>query len=182
MKQAWLLGNKDIQELLLDYPEIVKDTGLNILRSPILFTPDDIREVVSEFFRQKSSITQAFDSAHDFKDYPGIEEKNKINNLSARYYEYIRSNSLPIFAQIESFLKNPRNVEFSEQYHAVADELRGQLIVHRERFDHFDDALEHVFQLIHERSTELKKASLRRLVKIFVHYMYCDCDIGEKAP
>lgn len=116
VKQAWLIGNKDIQDYLLDYPEIAKDIGLNKLRSPILFTPDDIRQVVSEFFKQKSSIGEAFDSAHDFKNYPGIVEKNKINKLSNRYFDYIQSNSLPRFTQIESFLKNPRNEGFSDQY------------------------------------------------------------------
>ena len=155
--------------------------GLNRLRSPILFTPDDIREVVSEFFKQKSLIAQAFDSQHDFKNYPGIEKKNEINNLSSRYYDYIQTDSLPWFTQIESFLKNPRNAALADQYHAVADELKGQLIIHRDSFETFDEALEHVYQLIHERSPELQAASHRRLVKIFVHYMYCDCDIGQKA-
>lgn len=180
--QAWLLGNKDIQNFLLGYKEIVDEVGLNKLRSPILFTPDDIREVVSEFFRQKDSMSQVFDSRHDFQNYPGIEEKNVINNLSDRYFRYIESDSLPKFAQIESFLKNPRNSDVADQYHAVADELKGQLITHRDTFERFDDALEHVYQLIHERSPELQPAPRRRLVKIFVHYMYCDCDIGEKAP
>lgn len=182
LKQAWLLGNKDIQDFLLDYPEIANDVGLNKLRSPILFTPDDIREVVSEFFKEKKSISQAFDSQHDFQNYPGIDKKNEINNLSRRYFDYIQSDSLPRFEQIESFLKNPRNSGLADQYHAVADELKGQLITHRDAFVKFDDALEHVYQLIHERSPELRTASHRRLVKIFVHYMYCDCDIGEKAP
>jgi len=181
VKHAWLLGNKDINDFLLDYPEIVKNIGLNKLRSPILFTPDDIRAVVSEFFKQKSLITQAFDSQHDFKNYPGIEKKNEINNLSSRYFDYIQTDSLPRFSQIESFLKNPRNSAFADQYHAVADELKGQLITHRDSFESFDEALEHLYQLIHERSPELRAASHRRLVKIFVHYMYCDCDIGEKA-
>jgi len=181
VEHAWLLGNKDINDFLLDYPEIVKDIGLNKLRSPILFTPDDIRAVVSEFFKQKSLINQAFDSQHDFKNYPGIEKKNEINNLSSRYFDYIQTDSLPRFSQIESFLKNPRNSAFADQYHAVADELKGQLITHRDSFESFDEALEHLYQLIHERSPELRAASHRRLVKIFVHYMYCDCDIGEKA-
>lgn len=181
VKQAWLLGNKDIQDFLLDYPEIANDVGLNKLRSPILFTPDDIREVVAEFFKQKSIIAQAFDSQHDFKNYPGIEKKNEINNLSSRYFDYIQTGSLPWFSQIESFLKNPRNATLADQYHAVADELKGQLIVHRDSFETFDEALEHVYQLIHERSPDLRAAAHRRLVKIFVHYMYCDCDIGEKA-
>ena len=182
VKQAWLLGNKDIHDFLLDYPEIANEVGLSKLRSPILFTPDDIREVVSEFFKQKDSISQTFDSQHDFQNYPGIEKKNEINNLSSRYFDYIQSDSLSRFAQIESFLKNPRNSDFADQYHAVADELKGQLITHRGEFVRFDDALEHVYQLIHERSPELRAAPKRRLVKIFVHYMYCDCDIGEKAP
>lgn len=181
VEQAWLLGNKDLHDFLLDYPEIVNDTGLNKLRSPILFTPEDIREVVSEFFKQKRLMAQAFDSKHDFKNYPGIEKKNEINCLSSRYFDYIQTDSLPRFSQIESFLKNPRNSAFADQYHAVADELKGQLITHRDSFESFDEALEHVYQLIHERSPELRAASHRRLVKIFVHYMYCDCDIGEKA-
>ena len=179
--QAWLFGDKDIQDFLLDYPRIANEVGLDKLRSPILFTPDDIREVVSEFYKQKYSIGQAFDSQHDFQNYPGIEKKNEINNLSKKYFDYIQSDSLPRFAQINSFLSNHRNSDCAEQYHAVADELKGQLVTHRDEFKRFDDALEHVFQLIHERSPQLKMASHRRLVKIFVHYMYCDCDIGEKA-
>lgn len=179
--QAWLIGSKDIHDFLLDYPEIANDIGLNKLRSPIIFTPDDIRAVVSGFFDQRESINQGFDSQHDFSNYPGLESKNEINKLSNRYFEYIQTDSLPRFSQIESFLKNPRNLAFRDQYHAVADELKSQLIVHRDSFKSFDEALEHIYQLIHERSPELRAASYRRLVKIFVHYMYCDCDIGEKA-
>ncbi len=179
--QAWLLGSEDIQNFLLDYPEIADEVGLNKLRSPILFTPDNIRAVVSEFYKQKSSIAQAFDSQHDFQNYPGIEKKNEINNLSNQYFDYIQSDSLPRFAQIKSFLSNPRNSDCADQYHAVADELKGQLITHRDEFNRFDEVMEHLFQLIHERSPQLRMASHRRLVKIFVHYMYCDCDIGERA-
>tara|TARA_R110000851_G_scaffold153720_1_gene295763 strand:- start:2871 stop:3821 length:951 start_codon:yes stop_codon:yes gene_type:complete len=181
VSQAWLFGKKDIQDFLLDYPEIAIDVGLNKLRSPINFTPDDIREVVSEFYEQRDLVGQAFDSQHDLSYYPGIETKNEINRLSVRYFEYIRTDSLPRFSQIELFLKNPRNKDFRDKYHAVADELKSQLIVHRDSFENFDEALEHVYQLIHERSPDLRVASHRRLVKIFVHYMYCDCDIGEKA-
>jgi hypothetical protein len=181
LSECWLIGNKDIHDFLLDYPEIANDVGLNRLRSPILFTPSDIRDVVSEFYKEKSALISAFKSQYDFQNYPGITKKNTINNLSDRYFEYIKSDSLPTFAQIEAFLKNPRNVDIAEKYHAVADEFKGQLILHKESFQYFDEALEHLYQLIHERSPELRKASHRRLVKIFVHYMYCDCDIGEKA-
>ena len=181
VKQAWLLGNQDIQNFLLDYPEIANDLGLHKLRSPIQFTPDDIRDVVSAFFDHREAIADSFDSQYDFRDYPGIRQKNEINNLSGRYFRYIEEDSLPCFSQIERFLKNPRNSDFTEKYHAVADEFKGQIIVYQDSFGSFDEALEHIFQLIHERNPTLKAASLRRLTKIFVHYMYCNCDIGENA-
>lgn len=181
VSECWLIGNMDIHNYLLDYPEIANDVGLSRLRSPIQFTPNDMRDVVSEFYKQKSQLSAAFPSQFDFQNYPGIIEKNKVNNLRDRYFAYIQSDSLPIFAQIEGFLKNSRNADIAEQYHAVADELKGQLTINRDAFQYFDEALEHLYNLIHERSPELRTASRRRLVKIFVHYMYCDCDIGEKS-
>ena len=181
VKQAWLLGDQDIQNFLIDYPNIANDAGLNKLRSPIQFTPDDIRSVVSEFFKQKRQINHAFDSQYDFKNYPGIDKKNEINKLSGEYFDYIKKNSQALFNQIETFLKNPRNSELAEQYHAVADEFKGQLISHRNSFSNFDEVLEHLFQIIHTQSPDLRHASHRRLVKIFVHYMYCDCDIGKNT-
>ena len=179
--QAWLMGNKDIQDHLLDYPDIATQVGLDKLRSPILFTPDDIRDVIVAFHTHRNNILSTFDSQYDFKDYPGIDKKNEINGLSDRYYGYIQESSLPRFSEIEHFLKNPRNRYLAEQYHAVADELKGQIITHLNKYATFDEALEHVFQLMHERSSELKSPAHRRLAKIFVHYMYCDCDIGEKV-
>ena len=181
VKQAWLVGNKDIQDFLIDYPKIANDLELHKLRLPIQFTPHDIRDVISAFFDHRETIADSFDSQHDFRDYPGIERKNEINNLTNRYFRYIQEKSLPRFNQIERFLKNPRNSDLTEKYHAVADEFKGQIIVHQDSFARFDDALEQIYQLIHKRSRTLKAASHRRLVKIFVHYMYCNCDIGENV-
>ena len=181
VKQAWLVANQEIQNFLVDYPDIVNNLGLHKLRLPIQFTPNDMRDVIFAFFDHREAIADAFDSQYNFRDYPGIEQKNKINKLSSRYFVYMQENSLHRFAQIEAFLKNPRNYDLTEKYHAVADEFKGQLIVHQDRFGKFDEALEHIFNLIHERSPTLRAATLRRLVKIFVHYMYCDCDIGDNA-
>jgi hypothetical protein len=64
----------------------------------------------------------------------------------------------------------------------VADELKGQLIVHRDRFSAFDDAIEHLHHLIPERSPGIAVASHRPLLKIVIHYMYVNCDIGRKSP
>jgi hypothetical protein len=129
----------------------------------------------------RQTVPTAFDSEHDFRDYPGLPAKNEINDLTPAYDAYIKESSMPFFPDIEKFLKNPRNEALKEQYHTVADELKVQLIVHREHFTAFDDALETLYNLIHERCPEIQSALARRLVKIVIHYMYVNCEIGQKA-
>ena len=182
VKNFWLRGYEDIERELLARPQMVAAVGLDKLRSPILFTPDDLRDVIIALFEHRQGLPEAFDSEHDFRDYPGIAEKNTINSLSADYFDYIREDSMMHFTAIEDFLKNPRNRSIKEQYHAVADELKGQIIIHRDRFITFDEALEHIFHLIPERSPGVAAASHRPLLKIVIHYMYVNCDIGRKAP
>lgn len=182
VKHVWLRGLEDIERDLLHYPAIVKQAGLDKLRSPIQFLPDDIRDVIVAFHNHRSTISTAFDSQHDFRDYPGLPKKNEANSLSETYFrEYILADSEPRFPEIRRFLENPRNRDFAEQYHATANELKGQIITHREQFITFDEALEHVYQLMHERSVELQTAARRTLTKVFIHYMYVNCDIGVKG-
>lgn len=182
VQNVWLRGLEDVERDLLHYPGIVKLSGLDKLRSPIQFVPDDIRDVIVAFHKHRSAIATAFDSQHDFRDYPGLPRKNEINGLTDTYFnEYILADSEPRFPEIRRFLQNPRNWEFAEQYHATANELKGQIITHREQFITFDEALEHVYQLMHERSSELQSAPRRILTKVFIHYMYVNCDIGEKG-
>lgn len=182
VQHVWLRGLEDIERDLLYYPDIVKLSGLGKLRSSIQFVPDDIRDVIVAFHKHRGVIATAFDSQYDFRDYPGLPRKNEINGLTDTYFnEYILADSEPRFPEIRRFLQNPRNWEFAEQYHATANELKGQIITHREQFITFDEALEHVYQLMHERSSELQSAPRRILTKVFIHYMYVNCDIGEKG-
>lgn len=183
VQHIWLRGLEDIERDLIHYPNIVKLSGLDKLRSPIQFMPDDIRDVIVAFHQHRGAMARAFDSQHDFRDYPGLPRKNTLNGLTDTYFkEHILADSEPRFPEIRRFLENPRNWELAEQYHAIANELKGQIITHREQFVTFDEALEHVYQLMHERSVELQSAARRTLTKVFIHYMYVNCDIGVKGP
>jgi hypothetical protein len=179
VQHVWLRGLEDIERELLLHPHIAKAAGLDKLRSPIQFVPEDLRDVILALHSHRQSLTTAFDSEHDFRDYPGLPAKNEINGLTPAYDAYIKESSMPFFQDIEKLLKNPRNESLKEKYHTVADELKGQLIVHRDRFTTFDEALETLYTLIHERCPEIQAA--RRLVKIAIHYMYVNCEIGQKA-
>lgn len=181
VKHVWLRGLEDIERELSLHPEIVKAVGLDKLRSPIQFTPEDIRDVIFAVHTQRKTLVTAFDSQHDFRDYPGLERKNVINGLTSDYDKYIRDDSMKHFPAIRAFLENPRNELLAEQYHAVADELKGQIILHRDRFVTFDHALEDITLLVHQRSPELQAPGRRLLTKTLVHYMYVNCDIGNKS-
>jgi hypothetical protein len=182
VQHVWLRGLEDIERDLLHFPDIVKLSGLDKLRSPIQFLPDDILDVIVAFHSHRGVLAAAFDSLHDFRDYPGLARKNEINGLTETYFmEHILVDSEPRFPEIRRFLENPRNWQLAEQYHATANELKGQIITHREQFRTFDDALEHVYQLMYERCPELQSAVRRMLTKVFIHYMYVNCDIGVKG-
>ena len=181
VQHVWLRGLEDIERELLSHPHIAKAAGLDKLRSPIIFIPEDLRDVIIALHSHRQAIPSSFDSEHDFRDYPGLSRKNQINGLTPAYDAYIREDSMPHFHAVEQFLKNPRNETLKEQYHVVADELKGQLIVHRDRFLNFDTVLEHVTNLVHERCPELQPAPRRRLLKIVIHYMYVNCEIGQKT-
>ena len=88
---------EDIERELILYPYIAKAVGLDKLRSPIQFTPEDIRDVVIAIHAQRKAIATAFDSQHDFYNYPGLERKNEINGLTPAYDKYIRDDSMKHF-------------------------------------------------------------------------------------
>ncbi len=178
---AWLRGLEDIEQELRAHPQIVRNAGLDRMRIPLDFSPDDYRDIIDGLYKNRDAIESGFDSEHDFKDYPGIEGKNAVNGIGADYSAHIRDDSMPHFDGIERFLKNPRNESLKRQYHVVANELKGQLIIHEDQFESFEHALETIPQLIQERAPELQTFEKRRLLKIMVHYMYVDCEIGKKS-
>jgi hypothetical protein len=180
VQHVWLRGLEDIERDLRASPHIVRVAGLDKLRSPIQFTPEDIRDIIVALHTHRTAIATAFDSQHDFHSYPGLSRKNEINGLTSSYNKHICDDSMKCFPLIRSFLENPRNQTLAEQYHAVADELKGQIILHRDRFENFDHALEDITQLMHQRSPELQLAARRSLTKRLVHYMYVNCDIGDR--
>lgn len=178
---AWLRGWEDIEADLRAYPQIVQNAGLDRFRLPLDFSSNDYRDIIEGLYANRDAVVSSFDSEHNFKSYPGFDGKNVINGVSEEYGEHIKEDSMNRFNEIERFLKNPRNEKLKEKYHVVANELKGQLIVHTKEFESFEYALEAIPRLIQERSTELQAFDKRRLLKTMIHYMYVNCDIGKES-
>lgn len=177
VEKIWLRGKEEIESYLQVNPSVVQMLGLDRLRQPFIIHPDNLATLIREFQDNKDVIDRAICSKMNFPFYPGIDEKNRVNNLSKGYFQYIKEKSEPYFTEISEFLRNPRNEELLDAYHNIADEFQSKLMVHRDKFDVFDSVFEYIYDEILKEQPELNGSS--RLINVFMHYMYCHCDFGK---
>lgn len=180
IKSAHIIGVERINLALETYPDLRASLPNLDEPQPFRFNPEDLVEVIDAvhvFTRDHSE--QPFDSAIDFAAINIKDEKNKLNGLTKEYYDQIVvAQSMPHFAKVEAFLKNPRNRNLADLYHDSADELKAKILVARAQFETFD----HVFTFLVEQ-LQRQRAALkgkRRLASVLLHYMYFTCDIGMK--
>lgn len=83
------------------------------------------------------------------------------------------------FKDIDDFLKNPRNIEITEFYYNISDELNSKLSNLRKTYNCFDDIFVFIYDYIIEKHPKLKNK--KRLINVFLHYMYFNCDFGLGA-
>jgi len=176
VKNAEIFGVEKITNILNANPEIVKACGLEKFRSPLRIHAEDIRDLIVAFYKNREQIASDLDGRHNF-EYPGIEKKNELNKLSETYFNYMKSDSEPYFNEITLFLKKPQNNKYTEYYYNTTDELKGKIKIRRTEFDQFERVFEYLYDDILDKYSKLKP---KRLINVFLHYMYCNCDIGEK--
>jgi hypothetical protein len=166
------------EDTFLDAHEnVLTACGLDRFRGPLRIQPHEVREIIIEFHRHRETLVNDATSKYAF-DYVELDKKNALNKLRPEYFHYIESNSQSYFHQIDTFLQNPINRELQEMYYTVADELQSKIMVRRSQFDFFEEIFDFLYDHILELAPELKP--VRRLVNVFLHYMYCTCDIGRK--
>ena len=83
------------------------------------------------------------------------------------------------FYDIEKFLHNPRNQQYLQMYKNSVSDLRGYLIKNEERYT-FLEMLENIILAIIGIDPNQDIHKVRALARVFVHYMYWNCDIGKK--
>jgi hypothetical protein len=88
----------------------------------------------------------------------------------------MKKNSLADFHKIETFLKDPANLRYKNYYDNTVSDLQGKIVIKRSEYSDFEELLETLFDYIFENSPGLKDN--RKLIRVFLHYMYYNCDIG----
>lgn len=166
-----LIGLETIELWLKQYPSIAKALNLNKLLLPLSFDENDLKEIINSF-------SKIDNKKGDLPKIPkrDIEKKNKLNNLSNEYFSNVIKKNLIYLDQIREFLMDPINDEFLNKYENTIDDINEEIIVHRDEFDKFDMIFNYLYKFIIENNPELKNN--RSLVRLFLHYMYYNCDIG----
>ena len=179
-KTVHLRADEDIQRFLRLNPTIAQQHHLGATVTPLRVRPDELGKIVSTLHAHwKQENPQ---NRFNYASYPGIERKNKINRLTDDQYSHIEKSSAIYFEDIEGFLKNPRNLDLNDQYCATAEEFQGKVLAHAERFDNFGQILEALFdEVVAGLNTQFSDYRQRRILRVMLHYMYCNCDIGASA-
>jgi len=174
-------GVETVQSLLSEFPDLISDLGLKLPAASLTIFPEELERLI-RFFDQNVDLFQApaiTPSGQPF-EFRKWDEKNAVNNLSSGYFQdFIVADSMSHFETIESFLKNVRNREWRKRYENVATQFRQKYYVHREAFPQFEQVFDDIFNRLRIRG-QLPEND--RLIYVFLHFMYCTCDLGQRGP
>ena len=109
-----------------------------------------------------------------------IEEKNRLNKLGEIYFDNSLKDSFSDFEKIKCFLEDPINNEYKNKYGNTVSDLQDEIIVHREEYNALEEILNHLYKLILDKTNKNLMMN-RKLIRVFLHYMYFNCDIGKKV-
>lgn len=179
IKNADVIGNEDLIRFIEKIPGLAKQHNLQKYLLPDQFYENDIRNVIVLFSRNTSWVDSPPMSDSKPFTYADKIQKNALNGIDEAYFSEIKSHSLKFFSNIDSFFKDPRNAAYLKDYLNTTSELRGYIQKHAADYT-FKDILETIIENIIGADPNSDVFKERMMVRIFVHYMYWNCDIGRK--
>lgn len=183
LENVQIIGLETLNLLLNSHKDIVKLFELDKHHIPFDFSDEEIKEIILEFKRKLPEILKDITTKVQMVKYNfdkiEIEVKNEKNRLSKIYYNNeILSRSLMDFDKIRYFLEDEINFEFKECYFDIVSELSSLITLKRDNFGVFEEIFIFIYQKVADGSKELK-GSKRHLLTL-LHYMYMNCEIGQK--
>lgn len=178
-QNADVIGLEDLIRYVEQKPELAKRYQLTRYYLPDQFYESDIRDVIVLFSKNTNWIDiLPVEDTNPF-EYADKERKNSLNNIDDDYFSDIKSHSLQFFRTIEVFLQDPRNAQYLVKYRNTTSDLRGYIQKHANSYG-FKEMLETIIDTITGTDAGSDVFRVRALVRVFVHYMYWNCDIGRK--
>lgn len=142
----------------------------------IIIDPLEMANLIDSFFVHIDGFSDAIHGASSLKR-TKIDKKNILNGMSNDYYVSSIKEYFIHFIQVKDFLGDPMNSKHNRRYNYIKREINSKLAAFKQRFQNFDQAIEHLTSNYIERiNGDFEK---KELVRIFIAYMYYICDIGK---
>ena len=173
-----IFGVELINLYLKQNKSIVKDCGLSKFATPLRFYDNDIKDMIL-YFKQKSKqiAAKVADAQNEFQ-YLNMAEKNEKNALTKEYFDFMIATSISEFSKIKAFLGDHKNSHILEAYMSTVTDIQSKILVTKDDFDGFGHILDTMYDFVFDNNKDLTKD--RRLIHVFLHFMYFNCDIGIK--
>lgn len=172
-----VIADEKVQQWLQSFPDIAKEAKLQDLLRPLQFDEQDLKNLILEF-NKNIPDTGAIGKSEEDYTYINMERKNELNQLSQSYFDDVIKRNYTYFESISNFLKDPINISLKEIYEDTIDELNAKIVLKRSEYNAFENLLEDLYDYVIANNTVL--AGKKRLIRVFLNYMYCICDIGKK--
>ena len=101
--------------------------------------------------------------------------------MSKEYFDFIKNRSLQYFEEIDRFLHDPKNETYTKMYGNTVSDLQASIILERSKYTEFERIIEHIVNILVNIGDD-KIRDLREIIRVFVHFMYFNCDIGRTEP
>lgn len=176
-----IAGIDTIEHLLTHHSDLIEMLGLRMLAPGLTIHPQDLESLINYFDANVDLFSDSLEAAAEpVFQAASFKDKNEINSLSDDYFQSgIVEDSMPHFKTINAFLSNPRNGAWRKRYTNVARQFRNKYLAHRADFGSFEQIFENIFDRLQIRG---QLQGQDALIYIFLHYMYCQCDLGRRTP
>jgi hypothetical protein len=175
-----IIADEKIQMWLQSYPDIVKEAKLQDLLRPLQFDESDLKSVIEVFHKYLPSSDSLDKNVVDFS-YVDMVKKNELNKLSKDYFDNVMQRHYSHFESIDSFLKDPINKPLKEQFDDLVDELNAKITIYQNDYFAFERLLDELYDYVISNNKEFFGSGKKKLVRVFINYMYCNCFIGKKV-
>ncbi len=174
-----IIADEKIQQWLQSFPDVVKEAKLQDLLRPLQFDESDLKILIEEFHKKLQLHTILKSNEIDMT-YIKMEEKNHLNRLSQEYFNNVMKRHYSHFQLIRNFFKDPINTQLKGQFDDLVDELNAKITIYQNEYLSFEKMLDELYDYVVAKNQNFFGAGQKKLVRVFLNYMYCNCFIGKK--
>lgn len=172
--QLHLAGVEYLDDLLFEYPDILRLAKVDPVDGPLLVSSADLAEVILKIADELNVSPAPKDLVP--VDRVTFREKNELNSMSSEFADELAKRYLGYTAQIDDFLADPANADVLARYEATVEDFQLKIVAKREDYQSFDDVFNYLVDVLVRRDGVLGRN--RSLVRATLFYMYWHCDIG----